>query len=250
MQTDDVIWGLINKGFCSFKAPNRPLTFCKNKYNLTGICSKKLCPLANSRYATVREIRGVAYLYIKTIERAHLPAKLWERVKLSRNYQKALKQINTHLLYWPKYMINKCKQRLTRITQYLIRMRRLKSRKTDKLIPISRRTEKLERKKETRALNVAQLDTAIEKQLLTRLETGVYGDIYNFPEKEFREEVESSSESETEFVADDEIDESEASDIEDMSLVSRETDEEIQPNLEYEYEIEGQSRRKKIKLTN
>ncbi|KAI6661059.1 Protein MAK16-like [Oopsacas minuta] len=242
MQTDDVIWGLINKGFCSFKAPNRPLTFCKNKYNLTGICSKSMCPLANSRYATVREHRGMIYLYMKTIERSHLPSKLWERVKLSRNYEKALKQINAHLIYWPKYMINKCKQRLTRITQYLIRMRKLKSRKTEKIIPISRRTEKLEKRKELRALNVAQLDTAIEKQLLNRLETGVYGDIYNFPEKEFIEQVVSDTESETEFVADDEIEESETSDVEDVKSIQSE------PDLEYEYEVEGLPKGKKIKL--
>eukprot|EP00800_Vazella_pourtalesii_P022727 TRINITY_DN897_c0_g1_i1.p1 TRINITY_DN897_c0_g1~~TRINITY_DN897_c0_g1_i1.p1 ORF type:complete len:245 (+),score=52.95 TRINITY_DN897_c0_g1_i1:36-770(+) len=244
MQTDDVIWGLINKGFCSYKAPNRPLTFCKNKYNLSGICSKAMCPLANSRYATVREHKGVVYLYMKTIERAHLPSKLWERVKLSRNYEKALKQISTHLVYWPKYMINKCKQRLTRITQYLIRMRKLKYRKAEKIIPLSRRTEKLEKRKELRALNVAQLDTAIEKQLLNRLETGVYGDIYNFPEKEFIKEVESETDSETEFVADDEIDESETSDVEDLES------NQVEPNLEYEYEMEGLSKRKKIKLTN
>ena len=249
MQTDDVIWGLINKGFCSFKAPNRPLTFCKNKYNLTGICSKKFCPLANSRYATIREHGGKIFLYMKTIERAHLPSKLWERVKLSRNYEKALKQINAHLIYWPKYMINKCKQRLTRITQYLIRMRRLKSRKAEKIIPICRRTEKLEKRKELRALTVAQLDTAIEKQLLNRLETGVYGDIYNFPEKEFREEVETSSESDTEFVADDEIEESETSDIEDLSKSSQ-AEKADSTSREYEYELEGLSRRKKIRLTN
>ena len=244
MQTDDVIWGLINKGFCSYKAPNRPLTFCKNKYNLSGICSKAMCPLANSRYATVREHKGVIFLYMKTIERAHLPSKLWERVKLSRNYEKALKQISTHLIYWPKYMINKCKQRLTRITQYLIRMRKLKYRKAEKIIPLSRRIEKLEKKKELRALNVAQLDTAIEKQLLNRLETGVYGDIYNFPEKEFIEEVESDTDTETEFVADDEIDESETSDIEDLES------NQVVPNLEYEYEMEGLAKRKKIKLTS
>lgn len=67
--------------------------FCRNKYNASGMCSYRACPLANSQYATVLEKDGKSYLNIKTIERAHLPKKLWEAIELSKDTKEALAQV-------------------------------------------------------------------------------------------------------------------------------------------------------------
>lgn len=228
MHNDEIIWSCLKKD-CSYKARMKQpaLDFCRNPYNHTGLCNRTSCPLSNSQYATVREEEGIAYLYMKTVERAHSPKNLWERVKLSRNFLEALDQINKQLEYWPAGQINRCKQRLTKIRQMLVRMRRLQLRQGDRvrLVPIKKKTERREKTRELKAEAAAKVDLAIEKELLERLKQGVYGDIYNFNQKQFddmldngEQQQEEEAEDEDEFVEDLDDDDSEA-DYQDVGKV-------------------------------
>ncbi|KAK9283987.1 hypothetical protein L1049_012245 [Liquidambar formosana] len=88
-------------------------------------------------------------------------------------------------MYWPKLLVHKTKQRLTKMTQMRIRMRKLALKTREKIMTTPRKEKKREARREEKAEKAAVLDKSIEKELLERLKRGVYGDIYNYPVKEY-----------------------------------------------------------------
>ena len=258
MASDEIVWQIINQQFCSFKLKlpgnsssaqkSTKSTFCRNEHNVTGLCNRQSCPLANSRYATVRSdpATGRLYLYIKTVERAHLPNKWWEKIRLSSNYTRALQQVDERLAYWPKFLLHKCKQRLTRLTQVRVRAQRLAKeeerlgeRMVSRMAPkVRRREEGRERKAEA----AAKIERTIERELVERLRSGAYGDRPLNVEEGVWRKVMRGLERSREGVRDEDVDEG----VEEEEEGEREYEYEREPergeeDVEYVSDLEGDS---------
>ena len=122
---------------------------------------------------------------------------------------------------------------------------------------MNRKKDQIEERKERKALEAANLDQKIEKELLERMKEGTYADIYNYPQKVFEKHVlepeeESESEEEREFVSDFEETDDELSDIEEMSIAETDDEDDVEVaskkrakvQLEYEDEEQGPSSKK------
>lgn len=174
---DRRIWDAIgNKKNCSFKIATQLDTLCRNKYNVTGLCNEFSCPLANTKYATVRAEEGVLYLFIKEPERCHSPKRMYERIQLSTDYQEALAAIETHLQFWDPELIHKCKQRMTKLTECLERAKYLEEHGQKEYMVRKVKMNRREKIRALRALNTANFEKEIGKELMARLEAGIYGE--------------------------------------------------------------------------
>jgi len=186
---------------------------------------------------------------MKTAERAHTPRDLWERVKLHPNLLKAVEQIDRHLAYWPEHLVSLSKKRLLRIHQYLLRMRRMRSQLRLELVPVNKTLERRDLRREQKAHTAANLQDSIKHELLERLKSGTYGDLYddivNFPQREFDSAVGDLEDLDK----DEDIDALggnfvEAYDDDEDAEEDEDDESELQREVEYEYELEGAAREK------
>lgn len=183
---DSHIWEILEYGNCSFKAKSETINFCRNPDNVTGVCDRKSCPLANSKYATVRLVKGTIILQMKTAERAHMPNRLWEKIELPEDAEAAQKIIAEQLMYWDEWLIDKVKFRYTRLLEVLENMRRMRQEADKvKVVPIKKRVEKRNRSREARALNVAHVELTVKEELKRKMKAGEYGEVYNIDQTTF-----------------------------------------------------------------
>lgn len=170
--SDEAVWKAIGgkKNFCSHKLHTPTELFCKNPFSVTGLCNQSSCPLSNSRYATVRESGGKLFLYVKEPERINRPNLTYEVIELPA-YDEALAAIDSELQYFDSAVKHKCKQRLTKLTQYL---RRATEKKTYTVL--HRKHWKKEKKLGEKVKGKINVEAEIEQELLKRMNAGVYGE--------------------------------------------------------------------------
>jgi len=178
-----------------------------------------------------------------------MPNRLWERVKLSPKLDVALAELAENLLYWPSYFQRKwARVRLVKLYQMINRIRRIRSDPDRiKYFAINRHRDKVESRREEKALRASQLNEAIRTELLNRLQAKTYGSLYDAivanrqkrslslrDNDDLREADLEESDFENFVEAYDEDEELEEQEMEDMG----------EYEYEYEYENEGPARQR------
>ncbi|XP_035901821.1 protein MAK16 homolog [Anopheles stephensi] len=115
---------ILNPANCSFRGEGN---VCRNRDNLTGICSQHACPIFYTQYASVREDDGAILLYLRQAARnTTTPGYHWEQVSLSHDPREALCQLEEHLLMQSWWMQKKCMEDYFKIAKRLMRTDQLK----------------------------------------------------------------------------------------------------------------------------
>lgn len=191
---DITIWNVLEYGNCTYRTKTEDQNFCRSPENVTGLCNRKSCPLANSQYATTRLEKGKIFLWMKSPERVHMPAKMWQKVQLPEDPVAANQIIEDQLQYWDEWLIDKVKIRYGKLCDTLANMRKMKQAPKVKNLPIKNKQEKRNKAREERALSVAHVEYTVKEELKNRLKSGVYGEIYNLDAKEFNEALDEIAE--------------------------------------------------------
>eukprot|EP00933_Yihiella_yeosuensis_P028071 TRINITY_DN21883_c0_g2_i1.p1 TRINITY_DN21883_c0_g2~~TRINITY_DN21883_c0_g2_i1.p1 ORF type:complete len:183 (+),score=44.90 TRINITY_DN21883_c0_g2_i1:579-1127(+) len=118
---------------------------------------------------------------MKTVERAHSPRNLWEKVRLAGQLRKALDQVEKLIGNWPTNQLKRVKEELVKRLQQqepATQMAQKGLSNGTKLSGISRKLERREAKREVKAENSARLSQSVEQELLQRLRQGMYGGLH------------------------------------------------------------------------
>lgn len=199
--SDALVWEILNFENCCYRVKTDTLIFCRHEDNVTGLCDRKSCALANSQYGTVVLEKGKLILKTKTAERAHMPSRLWQKTVLPENPEEAFKIIESEMQWWDEWNIDKVKFRYGRLLETLNNMRENRKKEGQvKALPIKKKIERRNATREQRALNVAHVEYSVQEELKRRLKAGEYGEIYNLNQEEFEEALDEVGEEPVDFV--------------------------------------------------